>query len=68
MATEPQATIEDLYRIPGDGKAELVNGEVVLMSPTGDTPGRAGGAIYASLRGVERQAADARTRITSAFG
>jgi Uma2 family endonuclease len=56
MATKTQATIEDLYRIPDDGKAEIVNGEIIRMSPTGDMPGRAGGAIYVSLRGVERQA------------
>src|SRR5918998_966007 len=56
MSTKTQATIEDLYRIRDRGKAEIVNGEVVLMSPTGDMPGRAGGAIYASLRGVERRA------------
>ncbi|NJO83023.1 MAG: hypothetical protein HC828_09500 [Blastochloris sp.] len=36
-------------------KAELVNGEVVMMSPTGFLPGRAGGEIYASLRAYERQ-------------
>jgi Uma2 family endonuclease len=41
------ATIDDLYRAPG--KAEIVNGELVLMSPTGFLPGRAGGAIYRSL-------------------
>lgn len=56
MATKTQATIEDLYRIPDNGKAEIVNGEIVLISPTGDMPGRAGGSIYVSLRGVERQA------------
>ena len=56
MTTKTQATVEDLYRIPDNGKAEIVNGEIVLMSPTGDMPGRAGGAIYVSLRGVERRA------------
>jgi Uma2 family endonuclease len=56
MATKTQATIEDLYRLPDNGKAEIVNGEIILMSPTGDMPGRAGGSIYVSLRGVERQA------------
>ena len=55
MATKTQATVEDLYRIPDNGKAEVVNGEIVLMSPTGDMPGRAGGAIYVSLRSVERR-------------
>lgn len=56
MTAKTQATVEDLYRIPGSGKAEIVGGEIVLMSPTGDMPGRAGGAIYVSLRAVERQA------------
>jgi hypothetical protein len=56
MTAKTQATVEDLYHIAGDGKAEIVNGEVVLMSPTGDMPGRAGGAIYVSLRSFERQA------------
>lgn len=56
MTTKAQATIEDLYRLPDNGKAEIVDGEIVLMSPTGDMPGRASGSIYVSLRGVERQA------------
>lgn len=56
MSTKTQATVEDLSRIPEHGKAEIVNGEIVLMSPTGDMPGRAGGAIYVNLRGFERQA------------
>lgn len=50
-----QATVEDLYRVPDNGKAELVNGEIVLMSPTGDVPSRAGGEIYISLRQHERR-------------
>ena len=56
MTTKNPATVEDLYRIGDIGKAEVVNGEVILMSPTGDMPGRAGGAIYVSLRAVERKA------------
>ena len=50
MSINTEATIEDLYRVPENGKAELVNGELVLMSPTGFMPGRAGGEIFASLR------------------
>lgn len=46
VATEP--TIADLYRVPG--KAELVNGEIVLMSPTGGLPGYAAAEILVSLR------------------
>ncbi|HEX8720500.1 MAG TPA: Uma2 family endonuclease [Pyrinomonadaceae bacterium] len=56
MSIKTQASVEDLYRVRGRGKAEVVNGEVVFMSPTGDMPGRAGGAIYVSLRGAEREA------------
>ena len=41
MSTKIHATIEDLYRVPDNAKAEIVNGEVLLMSPTGDLPSRA---------------------------
>lgn len=54
MNTKAQATIEDLYRVPENGKAELVNGELVLMAATGFLPGRASGEIYVSLRDYER--------------
>ena len=50
MTTKARATIEDLYSLPDNGKAEIVDGEIVQMSPTGDMPGRAGGSIYVSLR------------------
>ena len=53
MITTPTcATIEDLCAAPG--KAELVNGELRLMSPTGDKPGWAGDEIFASLRSYVR--------------
>jgi Uma2 family endonuclease len=55
MVTKTEATIEDLYRVPENGKAEIVDGELVLMSPTGFMPGYAGGEIYASLRDYVRQ-------------
>lgn len=42
-----EATIEDLYRVPD--KAEIVNGELVIMTPTGGLHGYAVGAIHASL-------------------
>jgi hypothetical protein len=45
-ATWAGATLADLYRVSEDGKAELVNGDLVLMSPTGGVPGRAAGRIY----------------------
>ncbi len=43
-----RATVDDLYKTPG--KAELVNGELVLMPPTGINPGYAAGEIFAHLR------------------
>lgn len=49
MSAKTEATIDDLYQVPDDRKAELVDGEVVLMSPTGDAPGYAGDAIMVSL-------------------
>ncbi len=55
MSPRTRATIDDLYRVLQNGKAELVNGEVVLMAPTGGIPGRSGGEIYVSLRDYERR-------------
>jgi Uma2 family endonuclease len=54
MSTKTEATIADLYRVPDNGKAEIVNGELVLMSPTGGVPGRASGRIYRSLDDYEQ--------------
>jgi Uma2 family endonuclease len=51
--TARPATIDDLYKV--EGKAELVNGEIVHMSPTGCDPGRAGDLIFASLLRYELQ-------------
>ena len=48
MSIKTRATIEDLYKV--EGKAELVNGEIVHMPPTGDDPGYAGDEIFVSLR------------------
>jgi Uma2 family endonuclease len=48
MSTKTEATIEDLYKV--DGKAELINGEIVHMSPTGGLPNYAGSEIFSSLR------------------
>ena len=54
MTTRTRATIEDLYNVPDDSKAEIVDGELVVMSPTGDLPNSAAGAIYFSLRQYQR--------------
>lgn len=48
MRVKTEATIQDLYRV--EGKAELVNGEIVHMSPTQKLPNYAAGEIFASLR------------------
>jgi Uma2 family endonuclease len=53
MSTKVEATIEDLYKV--EGKAELVNGEIILMSPTGCLPGYAGDEIFSSLREYSRR-------------
>jgi Uma2 family endonuclease len=58
MSPKTRATIEDLYK--AEGKAELVNGEIVEMPPTGDDPGIAGGEIFAHLREYARHAGQGR--------
>jgi Uma2 family endonuclease len=53
MTTKAEATLEDLYQAPG--KAEIVRGELVLMSPTGGLSGYAAGEVFASLREYARR-------------
>lgn len=53
MSTKTEATIEDLYKV--DGKAELINGEIILMSPTGGKPSLAARAILFSLYEYEKR-------------
>ncbi len=60
--TNVAATIDDLRHVAENGKAELVKGELVLMSPTGGLPGYAAGEIFASLREYAQ-----RTRTGHAF-
>jgi Uma2 family endonuclease len=50
-----KATVEDLSNVPESVKAELVNGEIVVMSPTGYSPGRAAMMISLSLLEFERR-------------
>lgn len=54
MSTKTKATIEDLYTVPGNGKAEIINGEVVRIMATGGKPGRASGSVFFSLRSYEK--------------
>jgi Uma2 family endonuclease len=55
MATHASTTelVAALSRV--DAKAEIVAGEIVLMSPTGGLPSRAAAAIYRSLWDYERR-------------
>lgn len=50
MPSVTQTAIEALSLVPEDGKAEIINGELVLMPPTGFLPGYAAGEVYVSLR------------------
>jgi Uma2 family endonuclease len=59
--TTRQATIEDLYHTTV--KAELINGALVIMEPTGEDPGYAADEIFVSLREYAR-----RTGYGRAFG
>lgn len=49
MSTRARATIEDLYNVPDNGKAELVNGELVIVAAAGPEHGRAAMKIAFSL-------------------
>lgn len=53
MDTKIHATIDDLYTV--EGKAELVNGEIVHMSPTGGRPGKASLQIARRLLDYEER-------------
>jgi Uma2 family endonuclease len=61
MSTKAEATVEDLARVPENGKAELVDGELVLMSPAGGTHGIAAGEIFSSLREYARRTRSGRS-------
>jgi Uma2 family endonuclease len=52
-AVSVEKLIEQLYRT--EGKAEIINGEVVEMAATGFLPGRASGRIFRSLDDYEQQ-------------
>jgi len=54
MTIKVRATIEDLYALP-DVKAEIVNGEVVTLPPTGAAPGYAATEVFVSLREYGRR-------------
>jgi Uma2 family endonuclease len=55
MALEREATVDDLRRVPGHAKAEIVGGRLVVMTPTGGRHSYAVGEIFASLRDYARR-------------
>lgn len=56
METRTEATIEDLYNAPRDtGTYELVDGELVHISPTGFRPGRVSLHICTALTRYEEE-------------
>jgi Uma2 family endonuclease len=55
MIAKARSTLDDLHAVPGSGKAEIINGEIIRMSPTGGWPGRAGLSISFSLKQHEAQ-------------
>ena len=63
-----QAAIEELYRMPDNGSAEIIQGRVVHMSPTGAEPGRTAGKTFISLSQYEERRSQAEEGISYAFG
>ncbi len=55
MVIQREATIEDLYHVPDDGKYELVDGRLVHMSPTGARPGHVAVTIAFYLMLYQRE-------------
>ncbi len=51
--TTTEELIEKLYQT--EGKAEIINGEIVKFMPTGCEPGIAGGNIFVSLKMYQRK-------------
>ncbi len=55
MTIRAPATIDDLYHVPENGKAEIVNGELIRMPPTGRGPSYAAMEIVVALREYVRR-------------
>ncbi|MGH9801685.1 MAG: Uma2 family endonuclease [Blastocatellia bacterium] len=54
VATKTLNLVEELYRVPEHGKAEIINGKVVRFMATGGIPSRASSFIWLALRIFER--------------
>ena len=63
-----QAAIEELYRVPENGKAEIIQGRVVRMSPTGAKPGRVAFKIASSLSQYEERRSQTEEGVGYTFG
>lgn len=55
MQSVQETLLTELALAQEEGKAEIINGEIVKMSPTGFLPGYAADEIYASLREYAKQ-------------
>ncbi len=55
MNVQTDKLIEALYHVPEDGKAEIVNGGLLVMEPTGGLPSLSSGEIFISLRAYAKK-------------
>ncbi len=53
IISNTEALVAGLYTVAG--KAEIVEGEIVMMSPTGDAPSSAGGEVFVALRAYAKK-------------
>ncbi len=67
-AEKRRALVEELYHVPENGKAEIIHGRVVRMSPTGAKPGRTAFRIASSLSQYEEQQSQTEEGVGYAFG
>ncbi len=67
-AERRQEAIEELYQVPENGKAEIIHGRVVRLSPTGAKPGRTAGRIFVSLSQYEERRSQIEEGVGYAFG
>ena len=63
-----RAAIEELYRVPENGKAEIIHGRVVRMSPAGARPGRVAFKIASSLSQYEERRSQVEESVGYTFG
>ena len=63
-----RAAIEELAHVPENGTAEIIQGRVVRMSPTGAKPGRTAGRIFISLSQYEERRSQTEEGTGYAFG